>query len=103
MITKSNQQTLYNITTNLAFLDWYKVNKNHNVYTSKGNRRGYKQYSLSAATLEAREIYAISLKQEYTLEDETQVKAYIHKIRRIKPELMEIFVSLSEQVEILTA
>lgn len=88
MITQSNIDNLYKISSNLAMKDYLIMNP-----TKSDNTPRYKKhrpYSLSDETIEATELLKIAYKRtDATREEEEQIKAYLLKIQFVQPELLE--------------
>ena len=90
MITQSNIDNLYKITSNLAMQDYLRMNPRDR--NGKPKYKEHRQYSLSTETLEAQELYAIATKceQDITQAEKEKIKAYLLKIKLVRPELLAI-------------
>lgn len=88
MITQTNIDNLYKISSNLSMKDYLIMNpKDKN---GKPKYRTHRPYSLSDETIEATELLKIAYKeQDVTIEEEEQIKGYLLKIKMLYPELLE--------------
>ena len=88
MITQTNIDNLYKISSNLSKKDYLSMNPR-----DKNGKPKYKKhhpYGLSDETIEATELLKIAYKRtEVTREEEEQIKGYLLKIKMIMPELLE--------------
>ena len=94
MITENNIKDLQMICSNLANKDWYNTNKNSarakfGRFTATGKERKWESYSLSADTLEAREMLLLALNKDISKEDIVMVKEYLLKTKMLRSELLE--------------
>jgi len=88
MITEQNKDNLYRITSNLSFSD-YQIALNRYKQHHKNIRYADFSYSLSSETIEAKEFYGMACKQDITIDQEEEIKAYLLKIRLAYPDLWE--------------
>ena len=87
MITESNIDNLYRITSNLSNRDYQNTLNNYKQH-HKCIKYGSFSYSLSGETLEALEHYKLATLKNITKEQEEQVKAYLLKIKFFQPNLL---------------
>jgi len=88
MITESNKDNLYRITSNLSFKDYQSAVNSYKLL-NKSIKWGKFSYSLSSETKEALEYYKTACKQDITADQEEEIKAYLLKIRLVYSDLWE--------------
>ena len=88
MITQTNIDNLYKISSNLSMKDYRAMNPIKTDNTPKYKK--HHPYSLSDETIEATELLKIAYKRiEVTREEEEQIKGYLLKIKFTQAELLE--------------
>ena len=73
---------LYAVNSYFAWLDYSAANPKGRRYDWKGNPLPLNSYSLSPVTNEAREYYAMSLRDVWENDAEAQIKGYLARLRR---------------------
>lgn len=84
MITENNIKRLDNLVAKYALMDYKRANPKRRI--GKDGTVKHNPYTLSPLTNEAREMLALSKKNDITQEEEETVKAYLLKQKMIGEE-----------------
>ena len=77
VVTDTNKKYLYNLVSKLALRDYRSANQGKRKFDKYGNRIS-RPYSLAHDTSEAHNYYTMALRDDLTIEEVGQVKAFIN-------------------------